>query len=568
MVKIIDKYVLKAFVGPFIVSFGIAIFVLVMQTIFIYLDEIIGKGASIFIIMELVFYLSIRLFPLAFLIGILLGSVMVFGNLGERYELSSFKSAGISLARIMRPLMVLVFFISILSYICNDILSPRASSKFWARLYDIRQARPALALVPGTFNGDFLDYSIFLHDKSSNAQDISDVLVYNQARYGNLLEVSSSARGNLQLTPDKQYLVMTLEDGIQYHEEARSVNNNGQYSQPFFTVSYKSYRKAFDLSPFGVKSTDPELFKSHQYMKTSKMLRNDIDTLDNSLANLAQPLTKSLSFLYKDLVSERDSQQAYEIAKLLLDTAETDTIVHEKLIKDTPVVDSRPAPTPTSERMSSSDSLIMARLMQRKGIAPRSKKLQNAKLPEKVFIPTIDNSNNYQVPTLDSSSWMAGSYERYFYEFDRKSILQTAITSVNENRIKLTTLQHEVHSMSESRAKHIYEWQSKYVLSLACLIFLLIGAPMGAIVRKGGFGYPFLVSVLFFATFVILSIATRKMAEGLVLNPFIAAWLPLFIMLGIGLFLSYKAMRDSKLFNVDQLIKQWSERFQVWFEKF
>lgn len=568
MIKIVDKYVLKAFVGPFIVSFGIAIFVLVMQTIFIYLDEIIGKGASIFIIVELVFYLSIRLFPLAFLIGILLGSVMVFGNLGERYELSSFKSAGVSLARIMRPLMFLVFLISILSYICNDILSPRASSKFWARLYDIRQARPALALVPGTFNNDFLDYSIFLREKAANAQDIHDVLVYNQARYGNLLEVSSSARGNLQLSPDKQYLIMTLEDGIQYHEEARSVNNNGQFSQPFFTVAYKRYRKGFDLSPFGVKNTDPELFKSHQYMKTSKILIGDIDTLEQKLADLAQPLTKSLSFLYRDLAAERDSQQALEIAKILIDSVQRDSVVSNTEVATEDSAKILPAPIPTSTTFSTTDSLIMDRLMKRKGITPRSKKLKGAKLPEKVFIPTIDNSNNYQVPTLDSSAWSAGYFERYFYEFDRKAILQAALTSVNENRIKLTTLQHEVHSMSESRAKHIYEWQSKYVLSIACLIFLLIGAPMGAIVRKGGFGYPFLVSVLFFATFVILSIATRKMAEGLVLNPFLAAWLPLFIMLGIGLFLTYKAMRDSKLFNVDQLIKQWSERFQTWFEKF
>lgn len=568
MIKIVDKYVLKSFVGPFMVSFAIAIFVLVMQTIFIYLDEIIGKSASIFIIMELVFYLSIRLFPLAFLIGILLGSVMVFGNLGERYELSSLKSAGISLARIIRPLMVLVFFISILSYVCNDILSPRASSKFWARLYDIRQARPALALVPGTFNSDFLDYSIFLREKSSNAQDIQDVLVYNQARYGNLLEVSSSDRGNLQLTPDKQYLVMTLEDGIQYHEESRSINNNGQFSQPFFMVSYKRYRKAFDLSPFGVKNTDPDLFKSHQYMKTSRLLRNDIDTLEQKLTNLAQPLTKSLSYLYRDLVSERDSQQALEIAKLLLDTVKDGSISIAAGNAESDSFDTRPAPIPTTQTMSSTDSLIMDRLMKRKGIAPRSKRLQTAKLPEKVFIPTIDNSSNYQVPTLDSSAWSEGNFERYFFEFDRKAILQAAIQSVNENRIKLTTLQHELHSMSESRAKHIYEWQSKYVLSIACLVFLLIGAPMGAIVRKGGFGYPFLVSVLFFATFIILSIATRKMAEGLVLNPFLAAWLPLMIMFGIGIFLTYKAMRDSKLFNVDQLIKQWSDRFLVWFEKF
>ncbi|MCB0533733.1 MAG: LptF/LptG family permease [Saprospiraceae bacterium] len=162
--KKIDKLLLSSFIGPFIVSFGIALFVLVMQFLWLYIDEIAGKGVSVFILIELIAYLSIATFPMALPIAVLIAGVMVLGNLAERYELSSMKSAGVSLIRIMRSMIIMAAGIAFFSYICSDFLIPIANLKFKSRLYDIRKQKPALTLEKGVFNEDFRQFVIRIGD--------------------------------------------------------------------------------------------------------------------------------------------------------------------------------------------------------------------------------------------------------------------------------------------------------------------------------------------------------------------------------------------------------------------
>jgi lipopolysaccharide export system permease protein len=175
MIKIIDKLLIKSFIPPLFMAFFIALFVLIMQTLWLYIDTIVGKGVGILLMMEMIGYLSVSLIPMALPIAIIIGAVMVFGNLGERYELSSLKSAGVSLIRIMLPLMVLTGMLSVFSFFCSDNLIPVSLLKFKSRLYDIKTQKPTLNLETGLFNYDFGGYVIRIGEKGDDNRTIKDL---------------------------------------------------------------------------------------------------------------------------------------------------------------------------------------------------------------------------------------------------------------------------------------------------------------------------------------------------------------------------------------------------------
>ncbi|HNM28009.1 MAG TPA: LptF/LptG family permease, partial [Saprospiraceae bacterium] len=179
--KKIDQLLFRSFLGPFAVAFGIALFVLVMQFLWLYIDEIAGKGVSILVLFELIGYLSISTFPMALPIAVLISSVMVLGNLAERYELSSMKSAGVSLLRVMRALIICAAAIAFFSYACSDFIIPISNLKFKSRLYDIRRQKPALTLEKGIFNEDFRQFVIRIGDKERDGETIKNVMIEDQS---------------------------------------------------------------------------------------------------------------------------------------------------------------------------------------------------------------------------------------------------------------------------------------------------------------------------------------------------------------------------------------------------
>ena len=218
--KQLDKLLLRSFVGPFIVTFGIALFVLLMQILWLYLDDIAGKGLSFFLIMELLAYKCVGLVPLALPLALLISSVMVLGNLAEHYELSSFKSAGVSLLRVMRPLIVIGMLCAGISYACSDYVIPAANLQFGSRMYDIQQKKPTLNMEPGVFNEDFSQFTIRLGGRDDNGRDIDDVLIYDQtkANLGELSEIMAD-NGEMFAADDGKFFVMRLYDGHQYVEQ-------------------------------------------------------------------------------------------------------------------------------------------------------------------------------------------------------------------------------------------------------------------------------------------------------------------------------------------------------------
>ncbi|MEZ4949510.1 MAG: LptF/LptG family permease [Saprospiraceae bacterium] len=254
---------LSSFAGPFMVTFFIAIFVLMMQYLWVYVDDIVGKGAGLFMLVELLSYMTVSLVPMALPIAVLISSVMVLGNLAERYELSSMKSAGIPLFRVMMPLLLACFFIAGFSFFCSDSLIPVSNLKFKSRLYDIRKQRPALSIEQGVFNDDFQDIVIRVGKKEADNETVEDVLIYDQSSIAdNRLTEVIAKEGKMYTTEDGKYFVMDLFDGNQYHE-LKPTFKDGKQNYPFVRTSFEEWTKVFDLGAFEIQRTDEELFKSH-----------------------------------------------------------------------------------------------------------------------------------------------------------------------------------------------------------------------------------------------------------------------------------------------------------------
>ncbi len=473
MLKTLDKYIIKSFFPPLIMTFCVALFVLIMQFFWKYVDDIIGKGLDIWIIGELVFYLSMTLVPMALPIAILISSVMVMGNMGERYELASMKSAGLPLLRIMRPLIIACIGLGMLSFVCANYVIPYSNLKFQSRLYDIRKQKPALSLQAGVFNDDFKGYTIRIGKKAKDNRAIKDVLIYDQTPDRRQENIQVMAKeGQMYTTKDRAFMILELSEGKQYQEMNPQSSANKNY--PFVRMTFKKWEKVFDMSEFNLNRTDEELFSSHYQMMTGEDLLRAIDSLKIKQIDIKETLANNIK-PYFNFKRGLDSIYSYE-------AIDTTGLVYQ----DT--------------------SLIK--------ILPIAK---------------------------------------------RETAKQKGITLSKRIREYAYTANAGMERTSKMIAEHWIWLHRKISFALACCVFIFIGGPMGAIIRKGGFGWPMLIAIFFFMTFIVLFMTGEKLAKEQVVAPYIGIYLPIFVMTPIGIFLTYKAMHDSKLFNVDVYVSAFKQ---------
>lgn len=499
--KRLDRLVLISFIPPFIVAFSIALFVLLMQVIWIYMDEIAGKGLGMFEVAELLFYRSVGIIPMALPLGMLLASVMTLGNFGERYELSSMKSAGISLMRIIRPLMIFGLCISLFSWYSSDTLIPASNLKFGSRMYDIQQKKPALRLEEGIFNDDFQNFAIHIRKRMPDGRRVEGVLIYDHSEQNSgKIAIVSAKTGDMFITPDGAFFVMELREGHQYLQSTGSSSSTDQY--PFVRTSFDQYTKVFDLSEFQLSRTNEDLFKSGRQMMSATQLKEAADSIgieiDMRVKSLSNYMANTIHFLKTDSTYLR---------------------------QDSTVRDASPAGAGQQYGFSENVQYV----------------------PQQHTMLPLENQGT-PVPQREvfSLGEMA-SFIETFEQSTRENLYSTATNIVQSVQSQADITSDMVDRMRESQIKHIFDRHSKYSIALACFIFLFIGAPMGAIIRKGGFGYPILVATIFFILFVVLTIFCRKIAESFLLSPEAAAWLPCVVFFPLGLFLTTMAMNDSQL---------------------
>lgn len=558
--KKLDRLMISTFIGPFIVTFMIAMFVLLMQILWLYIDDIAGKGLGFFILVELIAYKCVGLIPMALPLAILISSVMVLGGMAEHYELSSFKSAGVRLLRIMRPLIIFAFCCTIFSYLCSNNLIPVANLKFGSRMYDIQRQKPALRLDAGVFNDDFDNYAIHIGQKDPNDRTIKDVIMYDHsdASRGLLTEITAES-GEMFASEDGRYFVMHLRNGHQYIETSPTSTRGARTNFPFVRTSYKTWTKIFDLSEFQLARTNEELFKQNRNMLSSGQLKVAIDSIEVKIQqrekSLSNQVASYFSFMENDSTFLTPDSAEVDMEKIMEDSLLGITDSTETAL-DTTDVDSTAAPTSldTLEEEEEEVPIPLDTMGKKQNVRtnisvkqlnPRPQVMQKTQrkgLSAKVvkLFEEIDTTADFQ-SIID----MLSMRERTEF-FSKSRSAARGIQSQAESAIRT------LDSMRESKVKHIYELHTKYSMAVVCMIFIFIGAPMGAIVRKGGFGYPILVSIIFFMLFVILTIFCRKIAETFVLPAAAAGWLPCAILFPIGLVLTRKAMNDSKLVNLDR----------------
>ncbi len=526
MIKILDKYLVKSFIPPFFVSFGIALFVLMMHFLWLYIDEMMGKGLGILELMELLFYLTIVLVPQALPIGVLISTVMVMGNLAERYELSSFKSAGVSLFRVMRPLMVAVSLITVFSFFTSEVLIPWANLKFYSRFYDIRKSKPTVSFQAGVFNDEFQEYTLRIGKKGTDGTSIENVLIYGNKNFNaNLVNQTSAKTGEMMTTKDKQFIVMNLYDGIQY-QETTGQNNSNAKNYPFVRVKFKSWQKYFDLSEFDRRKTDEGLFKNNQKMLSSRELFNAMDSIQRVGNTYEKDLFRGIQ---TNFTPWRQKLQA---------VVRTDTAIVQNINAS-----QQTSPSVLNEKMK-----VKATETKTKGQATLDSFNKTALVGtpyngKALAIPKKDTFNNkYLKPNYYAVLTDTGlpRYEKENYLSRAESQAQNVKTQI-ESTLRQTKL------VDESRDKYVYEFNLKFTYALVCFIFLFIGAPMGAIVQKGGFGYPILVAIVFFMVFMISMIYGKNLKDAGSISPVTAAWVPLVILIPIAIVLTFRAVNDYKL---------------------
>lgn len=479
MLKTLDRYILKSFIPPLLMTFAIALFVLIMQFFWKYVDDIIGKGLDLLIIGELVFYLSMTLVPMALPIAVLISSVMVMGNMGERYELSSMKSAGMPLWRIMMPLIISCAILGVTSFLIGNYVIPYSNLKFQSRLHDIRKQKPTLSLQEGVFNDDFKGYAIRIGKKGSDNRSIQDVLIYDHSNERRNERIQVIAKeGEMYTTKDRSYMILELNNGKQYQEVSSNGSSDGNY--PFVRTNFEKWEKIFDMSEFNMSRTDEQLFSNHYQTMTGSDILRAIDSLEIKLDNYAETLAQN-------------TKPYFQFRK------RTDTIYTYEPLDTT-------------------------------GLS---------------FTATEDFITNIDVRKQETTR-------------------QKAITLATRLKEYAYSAEAGMERTQQSIVEHWVWFHRKISFALACFIFIFIGAPMGAIIRKGGFGWPMLIAIFFFMTFIVLFMTGEKLAKEQVVAPHIGIYLPIFILFPLGIFLTYKAMTDSKILDMDSytgFFKRIAKRF-------
>jgi len=274
MIKKLDKLILKSFIGPFIATFFIAFFVLMMQSLWKYIDDLVGKDLDLLTIGNFLWYASASLLTLAMPIAILISSIMTFGNLGESFELVAIKSAGISLLRFMRPLTFVSIALCGITFLFANYVIPYANLKFKTLYYDITYKKPAIDLKQGTFYTHIPGYSIKVGKKDPDGKTIHNVLIYEQQ---STLQDNSiiAEKGKMSFSDDKKFLEFTLYNGYRYQERGTAMDSSSE----FIRLGFKEYKKLFDLSSLQMLNTPDSVFKNDTKMLSLRQLNVAIDSV-------------------------------------------------------------------------------------------------------------------------------------------------------------------------------------------------------------------------------------------------------------------------------------------------
>lgn len=463
--KTVYRFVLKAYVGPMVLTFFIVMFILLMHYLWMHIDELVGKGLGPGVIIELVFYASATLVPMGLPLATLLASIMTMGNLGENNELLALKAAGISLPRIMKPLIILMTVVCIGSFFIINNFTPYSYQKMFSLLSDISKQKQEMKFQDGIFFNGIPDMSIRIGHQDQKTGKLTDILIYNNKTYSKM-QTTVADSGYIRISDDRKYLIVMLYNG-QIYEENRDYQwfSRNQLSHHIFDDQLL----LVPLSGFAFERSDQEQFASRSETKNMNQLAYTIDSLKQAQDSMVTVFENRLvkSHLIRNLSMAAD-------------------------------LDSLPA-------------------------------LHEASVLRTLDTMSVENRN---AVFGQAASWAeeARGYADYEQDFMR----------------------YTADLLYRAQA----DFQRKIALPFSIMIFFLIGAPLGAIIRKGGLGMPIVVSVVFFVIYYIIMITGEKFVKDGVWPAFWGIWISSLILFPIAIFLTYKSTNDSALFNPDAYKKR------------
>lgn len=463
-IKRLYLFILKSFLPVLLMTFMICLFIVLMQFIWQHIKDFVGKGLEISVLAEMFFYAAMSMVPMALPLAILLASLMTFGNLSERFELLAIKASGVSLLRIMRPLIITIVIISIGAFFFQNNVLPTVQVKMWSLLYSMKQKSPALEIPEGVFYNQIEGYNLYVKKKDNKKNMMYGVTIYDISKGAENAMIIVADSGSLKFTDDKRFLFLTLESGESF-ENLKSQEGTAT------TVPYR--REVFSrkeiLIPFDASfnRVDESTMANKYVGKNITELKHAIDSMSLIVDSIGLKIGEDLK-----------NSSYYKIIE-------------------------RPTSSPA---------------IQQKG------SLENFDLDNAYAAASIQQRENWTNRALSKARNIKQEYEFKSYRADEQ-----------KNSIR----------------RHEIEMHKKFTLSFACLIFFFIGAPLGAIIGRGGLGPSIVVSVVLFIFYYIIDNSAYKLARDGVWPVWQGLWLSSMVLLPMGIFFTYKAVNDSAVFNKD-----------------
>ncbi|MFM9840847.1 MAG: LptF/LptG family permease [Cyclobacteriaceae bacterium] len=513
--KKIDKLIINSFLGPFILTLLVVVFILLMKQMLIYFDDIIGKGLEWGELGSLMFYFAIFMIPQALPLAVLMSSLITFGNLGEHFELTAIKSLGISLTRSLVPIFVLVIFITGFAFMANNYMVPKAALEAYSLMYDIKHKKPGLDIKEGSFYNGIPDISIKVNHKFRDGITLKGVIIYDhRGRVGNK-KVTVADSGKMYTMLGDQYLKLELFNGYDYTES----NGNGQdetgrptTEETYSKTKFSKMQVVLDLSSFGMNRTDTKWFKGNRIMRNVEELDSDMDSIGGELTTQKIGLYGIQTSIFS-LHFKRDSLPVPEELKDF--QKKKDSIARAKVVRASPSAG---------------------------GTTPNYSAYANNTWNHGVKIKIPDSITRKERHISDSI-------------YNAKKVDKSEISSaLNKARMIKSQLQNYNANTDGQQGEYVVfriQWHRILSNSIACLAMFLIGAPLGSIIKKGGLGVPVLVSILFFILFYVLDLLGVKWAKQDLISVPMGVWLANTILFAIGMVFLRQARVDARLFDAD-----------------
>ncbi|MDN3670900.1 LptF/LptG family permease [Echinicola jeungdonensis] len=608
--KKLDKLILGSFLGPFLLTFIVVDFILLTVNMLKYFDEIFGKGLGFGVYMELIAYFVVSISPMALPLAVLLSSLMTFGNLGEHFELTAIKSSGISLLRALMPIGVFVLILSGFAFLSNNYLVPRVNLKTFSLLYDIRMKSPALDIKEGVFYNGIPNYSIKVNKKLDDVR-LKDIIIYDHTAGQGNINVILADSGRMEPFFNDRYMKLTLFNGYSYSEEKRQ---RGIRNEPvnFWRTKFDKNEMVFSLDAFQMKRTPENLWSSNRSIKNISEIKVDLDSMSKELTNYAYynyaSTSSSFSFFTRDDKLEPPQDLKKQKAKIdsiksekwrrkmekdrqknlaknqttsnqsnsSKDTVkstpnlEEDTISGSiKNVKDTVENNLNLAENASKDTLMGKDSLLQSEVVTNKKPSVKDTlsednlskdSLPNPKAdtaeqdsPAKAFGKMVAKDKEKDEPAFKSFSSIQkakvdsiikkGGYERRGASIALNSA-RTLKNNFSQNQVK-------IEDMARKHRRFQISWYQKYTQAFACIVMFMIGAPLGAIIKKGGLGMPVLFSIIFFILYYMLTITGEKWAKEGLADPLFGTWFSNLALIPFGIFFLRQARKDARLFDPD-----------------